>query len=597
MSGILGGLSGLLSGIVDTGLDILGGSEFVETNTASNTTISSGGLLSLVTTNVVSPATAVASLILAGGSEIVGTAADDVSATVDSGGVLLLSGGTATGTIVQSGGLMIVLSGGTALAPTGGGSVLVEAGGTVLSASLSGLGAVVGPVVLSAGSSAIGLSLTLPGYTVSSGVSEIITSGGSELSQVIASGGSLTVSLGGVANSETVRSGGTVTLLGGTASAANVAAGASVLVGNGGVAADLTLGGIESVTSGGLASGGMVISGGSVTVGSGTVLDVTVGSAGLLSLGAGATGSGLVISGGVLSVNSGAAVSDAITFVGSSGTLVLNNNTPVMLSGFGNGVQETVILSGLPVSSGATLSAVGSALMITDGAVSATLDLSSLAANAHAQLGSIGGVLEVSTPCFAAGTRILTPSGEVPVEMLVPGDTVVTVRDDGPATRQVVWTGRRATDIRRHPHPERVRPVRILAGAFGAGVPERDVRVSPNHAIYIDGALFEAIRLVNGVSIIQETMTNTVTYHHIELDGHDIVLAEGLPAESFLDTGNRDMFAASQGVVQLFPGFRTAENAPTCVPLHRTGPALDRARARLSALAARFAARPLAAQA
>jgi hypothetical protein len=168
---------------------------------------------------------------------------------------------------------------------------------------------------------------------------------------------------------------------------------------------------------------------------------------------------------------------------------------------------------------------------------------------------------------------------------------VVTVREGGPATRQVVWTGRRATDIGHHPHPAKVRPVRILAGAFGNGLPERDLRVSPNHALYIDGALFEAISLVNGMTIIQETQTRFVTYYHIELDEHDILLAEGLAAESFIDTGNRDMFENSEGAVQLFPDFRTADNAPTCVPLHRTGPAVERAHAALAALAVTFIAR------
>ena len=79
------------------------------------------------------------------------------------------------------------------------------------------------------------------------------------------------------------------------------------------------------------------------------------------------------------------------------------------------------------------------------------------------------------------------------MEELAIGDRVVTVRENGPATRKIVWAGRRSIDISRHPGPELVLPVRILAGAFAPGLPERDLRLSPHHAVYANGRLFEAI--------------------------------------------------------------------------------------------------------
>jgi hypothetical protein len=200
-------------------------------------------------------------------------------------------------------------------------------------------------------------------------------------------------------------------------------------------------------------------------------------------------------------------------------------------------------------------------------------------ANFSLSIGANG--LDISVPCYASGTRILTQSGDVLVEDLAVGDTVVTVRDGGPATRKIVWTGQRSIDIARHPHPELVLPVRILAGAFGPGVPERDLRLSPHHAVFANGCLFEAVSLVNGVTIIQEQNTRSVTYHHIELEEHDVMLAEGLPAESFLDTGNRDMFAHASAPIPLHADFRPLHDEGFCAPMVREGAALETIRAEL----------------
>ena len=193
--------------------------------------------------------------------------------------------------------------------------------------------------------------------------------------------------------------------------------------------------------------------------------------------------------------------------------------------------------------------------------------------------------LTIDFPCYASGTRILTPEGDMLVEDLAVGGSVVTVREGGPATRKIVWTGKRSLDISRHPRPELVLPVRILAGAFAPGLPERDLRLSPHHAVYANGHLFEALSLVNGVTILQEQNTRFVTYHHIELDEHDVMLAEGLPAESFLDTGNRDMFEHVSAPMALHADFRPQSDEGFCVPMVREGAALDALRATLQARA------------
>jgi hypothetical protein len=57
--------------------------------------------------------------------------------------------------------------------------------------------------------------------------------------------------------------------------------------------------------------------------------------------------------------------------------------------------------------------------------------------------------------------------------------------------------------------------------------------------------------LVNGASVVQE-LFGTVTYWHVEVHRHEVLLAEGLPAESYLDTGNRSAFA-NGGEVAITP--------------------------------------------
>jgi hypothetical protein len=192
-------------------------------------------------------------------------------------------------------------------------------------------------------------------------------------------------------------------------------------------------------------------------------------------------------------------------------------------------------------------------------------------------------------PCFAAGTRILAARGPVAVEALVPGEMVATVLSG--RLRPVRWVGQRRLAPARHRRPEDVVPVRIEAGAFAPGLPARDLWLSPDHAVFADGALVPIRHLVNGASIRRQDVAE-ITYVHVELAGtggapaHDVLLAEGLPAESFLDTGNRDAFADAPAPA-LHPDFaRRAWDAAACAPLHEGGPVVAALHARLLARAA-----------
>ncbi|HET6183320.1 MAG TPA: Hint domain-containing protein [Acetobacteraceae bacterium] len=155
--------------------------------------------------------------------------------------------------------------------------------------------------------------------------------------------------------------------------------------------------------------------------------------------------------------------------------------------------------------------------------------------------------------CYAAGTRLAAAAGAVAVEDLRPGDLVAVLEEGAVVQRPVRWVGRRRIDLAAHPEPRLVLPIRIRAGAFADGMPQRDLLVSPDHAIYVDGALIAARQLVNGTSIVQEQGLASVEYFHVELDRHAILLAEGLPAESYLDTGNRGFFANAEAPLVLHP--------------------------------------------
>ncbi len=155
-------------------------------------------------------------------------------------------------------------------------------------------------------------------------------------------------------------------------------------------------------------------------------------------------------------------------------------------------------------------------------------------------------------PCFATGTHIATRDGSISVEALCAGDIVLTATG---AARPVVWIGHRTVNIATHPVPEHVRPIRIRTNAVAAGIPAADLRVSPDHGLFFDGMLIPAHALVNGDSIVQEHV-DEITYWHVELETHDILLAENMAAESYLDTGNRTNFDGD--VVTLHPNFASA---------------------------------------
>lgn len=150
-----------------------------------------------------------------------------------------------------------------------------------------------------------------------------------------------------------------------------------------------------------------------------------------------------------------------------------------------------------------------------------------------------------STPsnfvCFMAGTLIATPSGQSAVETLAVGDMVLTA---GGRAVPVMWLGRQTVSTVFGMN-EILRPVTIRAGALGENLPVRDLGVTADHAMLIDGVLVQAGALVNGSSISRMALADlgdTFTVFHIETDNHQIILAEGAAAETFIDNVTRARF-------------------------------------------------------
>jgi hypothetical protein len=335
---------------------------------------------------------------------------------------------------------------------------------------------------------------------------------------------------------------------------------------------------------------GAVFSGIALGPGAGGRLEFAAGTAGGVFHGLGSqyTGFGIVtIDAGANWIASGANTLPAGYTLSDAGTLILGNNFSgggvVSLDAGGvlaMGAHATVTptIDGLKQGTielerdFATITGYGADQLTLSGGL--VLNLYGGYTPASFQVTSTGGNTFI-TACFASGTGIATSRGRVLVEALREGERVLTAAGRLAAVR---WIGHRRTDLRRHKRPHDVMPVRVTVGAFGRSLPSRDLFLSPDHAVFVDGNLVPVRHLINGVSIVQESR-EAVTYWHVELDRHDVILAEDLPCESFLDTGNRGAFENVAGAVAMTPDFaRGVWAVGGCAPI-LTDPADGRLRA------------------
>jgi len=169
-------------------------------------------------------------------------------------------------------------------------------------------------------------------------------------------------------------------------------------------------------------------------------------------------------------------------------------------------------------------------------------------------------VISVVTPiCYVEGTQLLTPSGYVPIENLRVGDSLLTrgiIRDGirffpnadkANIPSKIIWIGRfivKNPDF--YSFPIRIKKHALTSEA--GRIPSQDLSVSPNHRIIINDIIMSAKRLVNNSTIIVDSRKQPVTYYHVELSSHSVILANDVLAESYLDVKNRHMFEVQQFV-------------------------------------------------
>jgi hypothetical protein len=471
-------------------------------STSGNVTLESGGLAEIAGT-----LTAAGALRLSAGAlAAVQGALTVASASLGTGGELFgFGGGQMTLGGVSNAGTLLLESGASASAASyaGSGSVVLG-GGTSLSVT-GNFAAAAGAVV------SLGVDAALRAATITQTGGSFADAGLVSASGAIALTGGLVTLQGGTLEAETLTLTGTIAGYG--VVAAPSASVAGTLVAQGGrllLAGDVTDTSALTLTSGatlelagGLAGGPVLFTGGAALV---TVDDVALGFTGVENM----------------------IATDAVDLAGVTPNLVSYSSGAVHVV---NSLGGSVALFGL----------------LEAGSQPAVTITSDGAGGALITLGD-------ELPCFARGTGILTPQGYVAVERLKPGDPVITASG---ARRPVRWLGWRTLDL--GPAATRfARPVLVLPGAFGPGRPAKALRLSPLHGVYVGGVIVPVTHLVNGATIIRETGSTATTYYHVELDRHDILLAEGLACESYFCAGNRAQFA--QGIGR--PSGATREYAP-----------------------------------
>ena len=369
-----------------------------------------------------------------------------------------------------------------------------------------------------------------------------------------------------LSNGGLVNNFGTITASGGT-----LPAGIALQVGgtviNSGTIADSGTAGVGIVLQ---AGNGTVIDSGLISGGSGTAVSFAGTGTNLLAL-----EHGFVVSGSVVGSSS---ATNTVELLGSAGAAVTANFGSLGLTNFqdllfGPGGSNTlrvsnttgtvpIVLSDMTLSSDIVdLTAIGTDGTITQndtvnhritvsgsgGTVTLQLDATDSTSFTVAS-DSVSGT-DLMPPCFCRGTLIRTAEGEAPVEELVIGDLVVTVTGQ---TRPIKWIGRRAYDGRFIVGNTTILPICVTAGALADGIPSRDLFVSPEHALYLNGCFIPAGLLVNAVTIRQVEAVDQLEYFHLELATHDVIFADGAAAETFVDFGGRGIFQNSKEFAELY---------------------------------------------
>ncbi|AFW01809.1 hypothetical protein BAR24_14725 [Gluconobacter oxydans] len=481
----------------------------------------------------------------------------------------VVSSGQTVQNVTVSGYQEIISSGGTGKYQTviGNGEIVVRNGGLLVETNGSGNWIINdnGKVVVESGG-------VVSGGSVGANGTYFISAGGIASGANIGAGGSLKGATGAILSGQT-----TVTS-GGSVSGGTVASSGTLVVGSGATSIQTTVASGGNIRAAGTVTSAIVQSGGTANIISGgKATSTTVQSSGILNVASGGTlGTTTVSNGGVVSAVSGSTISGVVTLVnGATATIPSTAGGTVDLSGTnanliitGSGSPTTVI-SGFTGTAagdtdGITLANVKTAnvssvtypdanhvtLTLKDGSA-VTLNIIGVQSLGYALESDNNGNL-VYAVCFLEDTQITVPGGLKSIQDITVGDEVVISRNGVAVTDTITWVGKAHWNVRtRLPDDQAGYPVRIRKDAISEGVPFKDLLVTAEHCLFLDGYFVPARMLVNGRSIFYDKTITSYNYYHIETSEHSIVSADGLLTESYLDTGNRRNFSQGGKVVQL----------------------------------------------
>ena len=548
-----------------------GGSLVVSSGAAvNNLTVYSSGVANLASGTTNDFVASSGGYIASGSSVFSGVVLSGQSGNTDQNTALVLSGtwsavSTASGTVYQSGSTVasspVVLANGATLnimsgatasglntVPGGAATVTVSGGGELLNSYIEN-----GYIYVKSGGVTSGNMLNSDPVYISSGgssVNDIVynsgfnndltyaDSGATVVGTIVSSGGILSANSNAIASNISANSGGVVYINGPYGSGA----GATLTLPSDAT----TLQGSWSAVS---TANGTVYQSGTATV-SGAV---TLANGATLNIMSGATASGINTTTGGISlviVNNGAEltssyIQNGYVSVNSGGITSGNifNSDPVYLSSGASSVNDTYYNSGYGVDityvySGATLTtpyvSSGGYISVNSGG---NIDTPTVTSGGNLVVN--GGALDI---CFLAGTLILTPSGEVPIEKLTAGDEIITYdwENKKQKIQKLIWVGHKKNTFR-YGQPDDLSgyPVRICKNAIADGIPHKDLLVTAEHSLFFEGMFIPARMLVNGSSIFYDHTMTSYDIFHIETEKHSVIWSDGALSESYLDTGNR----------------------------------------------------------
>ncbi len=303
-------------------------------------------------------------------------------------------------------------------------------------------------------------------------------------------------------------------------------------------------------------SGGTVYGQGSVETVTGSVQNQTIASGATITVQNGQIQGTVSLLAGAAAELSGS-VGGTINLAGTSyATMTLSAGSlpTTLITGF-NGASDSlsdkIRINGMTKSQIASVSKTANALYLTlkDGRV-LTLNIQNVGTTGYSIIDSGTGI--ILAVCYLAGAQIDTPEGPVAVEQIRVGDRITAIVDGTPQSREVIWTGSGHCRVDRTlPDDLAGYPVCIRKDALGAGMPIRDLYVTAEHGLLLDGHFIPARMLVNGHSIFYDKSREDYAFYHFETKDHSVIVANGVLTESYLDTGNRAMFTVQSTGIDL----------------------------------------------